>query len=149
MGDVLKKLRERSQKRKLLLAQTVSIFSSNFIFLSKHNLKKYFFNFLKQLGLNDVKDLKHVLGTAEENPSQKHTREDDPTTSKKSQSENIFYRDSSTFLKVYIFLIPNSLNNNFTKKKIREHNHQIHIMITVNILSILDSDHKILFVTLA
>lgn len=74
-----------------------------------------------KLGLNDVKDLKHVLGTAEENPSQKHTHEDDPTTSKKSQSENIFYRDSSTFLKVCFpfkflqFLIQFYLGNTIIK----------------------------------
>lgn len=52
--------------------------------------------------MQNVEDLKLVLGTAEETPSQRSHRDndDDSSTSKKSQSENLFYRDSSTFLKV-------------------------------------------------
>lgn len=55
-----------------------------------------------KLGLSTVEDLKHVLGTAEDGPSHKAYRDDDEraTSSKKSHSENQFYRDSSTFLKV-------------------------------------------------
>ncbi|XP_055545698.1 N6-adenosine-methyltransferase non-catalytic subunit [Wyeomyia smithii] len=75
MGDVIKSLREKSQKRKKLLAQT--------------------------LGVSSVEDLKHVLGTAEDAPINKSQRYDDeePSSSKKSQSEGMVYRDSSTFLK--------------------------------------------------
>lgn len=77
MGDVFKSLREKSQKRKKLLAQT--------------------------LGVSSVQDLKHVLGTAEDTPMSKAQRYDDQeeaSTSKKSQSsEGMVYRDSSTFLK--------------------------------------------------
>lgn len=77
MGDVFKSLREKSQKRKKLLAQT--------------------------LGVSSVQDLKHVLGTAEDTPISKAQRYDDQeeaSSSKKSQSsEGMVYRDSSTFLK--------------------------------------------------
>lgn len=75
MGDVIKSLREKSQKRKKLLAQT--------------------------LGVSSVQDLKHVLGTAEDTPINKSQRYDDEeaSSSKKSQSEGMVYRDSSTFLK--------------------------------------------------
>lgn len=77
MGDVFKSLREKSQKRKKLLAQT--------------------------LGVSSVQDLKHVLGTAEDTPMSKAQRYDDQeeaSSSKKSQSsEGMVYRDSSTFLK--------------------------------------------------
>uniref|UniRef100_A0A1Q3F5M1 N(6)-adenosine-methyltransferase non-catalytic subunit METTL14 n=1 Tax=Culex tarsalis TaxID=7177 RepID=A0A1Q3F5M1_CULTA len=76
MGDVIKSLREKSQKRKKLLAQT--------------------------LGVSSVQDLKHVLGTAEDTPMTKAQRYDDEeaSSSKKSQSsEGMVYRDSSTFLK--------------------------------------------------
>ncbi|XP_055639301.1 N6-adenosine-methyltransferase non-catalytic subunit [Toxorhynchites rutilus septentrionalis] len=75
MGDVIKSLREKSQKRKKLLAQT--------------------------LGVSSVEDLKHVLGTAEDTPINKSQRYDDEeaSSSKKSQSEGMVYRDSSTFLK--------------------------------------------------
>lgn len=76
MGDVIKSLREKSQKRKKLLAQT--------------------------LGVSSVQDLKHVLGTAEDTPMSKAQRYDDEeaSSSKKSQSsEGMVYRDSSTFLK--------------------------------------------------
>lgn len=56
------------------------------------------------MGLSSVEQLKHVLGTAEETCIQKTNRDDDDETqatpSKKVQSENLFYRDSSTFLKV-------------------------------------------------
>lgn len=76
MGDVIKSLREKSQKRKKLLAQT--------------------------LGVSSVQDLKHVLGTAEDTPMGKAQRYDDEeaSSSKKSHSsEGMVYRDSSTFLK--------------------------------------------------
>ncbi|XP_058450833.1 N6-adenosine-methyltransferase non-catalytic subunit [Malaya genurostris] len=75
MGDVIRSLREKSQKRKKLLAQT--------------------------LGVSRVEDLKHVLGTAEDAPNNKSQRYDDEeaSSSKKSQSEGMVYRDSSTFLK--------------------------------------------------
>lgn len=53
-----------------------------------------------------IEDLKHVLGNVEDVPSPRTQREDDEKagTSKKHQTENVFYRDSSTFLKV-IFMI--------------------------------------------
>uniref|UniRef100_U5EWJ3 N(6)-adenosine-methyltransferase non-catalytic subunit METTL14 n=1 Tax=Corethrella appendiculata TaxID=1370023 RepID=U5EWJ3_9DIPT len=75
MGDVLQTLREKSKKRKKLLAQT--------------------------LGVSSVSDLKYVLGTVEDSPSQNKNRYDDdePSTSKKSHAEGLVYRDSSTFLK--------------------------------------------------
>ncbi|XP_055682171.1 N6-adenosine-methyltransferase non-catalytic subunit [Lutzomyia longipalpis] len=77
MGDLLKSVKERSKKRKRLLAQT--------------------------LGVPNVEDLKYILGTAEveETSSPKNARDDDdkPSSTKKSQTENLFYRDSSTFLK--------------------------------------------------
>uniref|UniRef100_A0A6B2EDV5 N(6)-adenosine-methyltransferase non-catalytic subunit METTL14 n=1 Tax=Phlebotomus kandelakii TaxID=1109342 RepID=A0A6B2EDV5_9DIPT len=77
MGDLVKSVKERSQKRKRLLAQT--------------------------LGVSSVEDLKYILGTAEqeETSSPKSARDDDDKTpsSKKSHTENLFYRDSSTFLK--------------------------------------------------
>uniref|UniRef100_A0A1L8DHF6 N(6)-adenosine-methyltransferase non-catalytic subunit METTL14 n=1 Tax=Nyssomyia neivai TaxID=330878 RepID=A0A1L8DHF6_9DIPT len=77
MGDLLKSVKERSKKRKRLLAQT--------------------------LGVPNVEDLKYILGTAEveETSSPKSAREDDDKapSSKKSHTENLFYRDSSTFLK--------------------------------------------------
>lgn len=49
-----------------------------------------------------MEDLKHVLGTAEDTPINKSQRYDDEeaSSSKKSQSEGMVYRDSSTFLKV-------------------------------------------------
>ncbi|XP_055713574.1 N6-adenosine-methyltransferase non-catalytic subunit [Phlebotomus papatasi] len=77
MGDLLKSVKERSKKRKRLLAQT--------------------------LGVSSVEDLKYILGTAEveETSSPKSVRDDDEKTPtmKKSHTENLFYRDSSTFLK--------------------------------------------------
>lgn len=55
-----------------------------------------------QLGVSKVEDLKHVLGTAEDVQPTKTQRDDDEPASstKKFQSESMFYRDSSTFLKV-------------------------------------------------
>ncbi|XP_059617132.1 N6-adenosine-methyltransferase non-catalytic subunit [Phlebotomus argentipes] len=77
MGDLLKSVKERSVKRKRLLAQT--------------------------LGVSSVEDLKYILGTAEveETSSPRSVRDDDDKapSSKKSNTENLFYRDSSTFLK--------------------------------------------------
>lgn len=74
MGDVIKSRREKSQKRKMLLAQT--------------------------LGVSSIQDLKHVLGTAEDTPMKSQRYDDEEaSSSKKSQSEGMVYRDSSTFLK--------------------------------------------------
>uniref|UniRef100_A0A182QI67 N(6)-adenosine-methyltransferase non-catalytic subunit METTL14 n=1 Tax=Anopheles farauti TaxID=69004 RepID=A0A182QI67_9DIPT len=76
MSDVIKSRREKSQKRKMLLAQT--------------------------FGVSSVEDLKHVLGTAEDSPINKSQRYEDEeaSSSKTSQTaEGLVYRDSSTFLK--------------------------------------------------
>ncbi|XP_053675409.1 N6-adenosine-methyltransferase non-catalytic subunit [Anopheles nili] len=76
MSDVIKSRREKSQKRKMLLAQT--------------------------FGVPNVEDLKHVLGTAEESPINKSQRyEDEEASSSKTTetAEGLVYRDSSTFLK--------------------------------------------------
>ncbi|XP_035776345.1 N6-adenosine-methyltransferase non-catalytic subunit-like [Anopheles albimanus] len=75
MDNVLKSRREKSQKRKMLLAQT--------------------------FGVSSVEDLKHVLGTKEESSINKSQRYEDEEarSSKKSPSEGLVYRDSSTFLK--------------------------------------------------
>uniref|UniRef100_A0A336MRK6 N(6)-adenosine-methyltransferase non-catalytic subunit METTL14 n=3 Tax=Culicoides sonorensis TaxID=179676 RepID=A0A336MRK6_CULSO len=74
MSDKMKELREKSRKRKKLLAQTLGI---------------------------EVDELKHALGTAEESVGNKSRNDDDDeaTSSKKLPSENVFYRDSSQFLK--------------------------------------------------
>lgn len=55
-----------------------------------------------------MEDLKHVLGTAEDTPINKSQRYDDEeaSSSKKSQSEGMVYRDSSTFLKVSLRYFP-------------------------------------------
>jgi len=60
-------------------------------------------NLFYQLGVSKVEDLKLILqGTAEDVQSTKTQRDDDEpsSSSKKFQSESLFYRDSSTFLKV-------------------------------------------------
>lgn len=56
-----------------------------------------------QLGVSNVDDLKYVLGTADDSPSSKTVDEEHQkqANNRKSQSENQFYRDSSTFLKVH------------------------------------------------
>uniref|UniRef100_A0A182JK76 N(6)-adenosine-methyltransferase non-catalytic subunit METTL14 n=1 Tax=Anopheles atroparvus TaxID=41427 RepID=A0A182JK76_ANOAO len=74
MSDVIKSRREKSQRRKKLLAQT--------------------------LGVSSVEDLKHVLGTAEETPNKSQRYDDEEASSSiQSQAEGLVYRDSSTFLK--------------------------------------------------
>lgn len=105
MGDLLKSVKERSKKRKRLLAQTVSEGKSNKYKFDGDYRAKYATNLtFDQLGVSSVEDLKYILGTAEveETSSPKSVRDDDEKTptSKKSYTENLFYRDSSTFLKV-------------------------------------------------
>lgn len=59
------------------------------------------------MGVSNVEDLKHVLGTADDSPSPKSQQGEDAEklpSLKKSQSESLFYRDSSTFLKVWKLL---------------------------------------------
>uniref|UniRef100_A0A182PMQ2 N(6)-adenosine-methyltransferase non-catalytic subunit METTL14 n=1 Tax=Anopheles epiroticus TaxID=199890 RepID=A0A182PMQ2_9DIPT len=75
MSDVIKSRREKSQKRKMLLAQT--------------------------FGVSSVEDLKHVLGTAEDSPIKSQRYEDEEASSSKTvqTAEGLVYRDSSTFLK--------------------------------------------------
>lgn len=68
-----------------------------------------------QLGVSNVEDLKHVLGTAEDSQPTKAMRDDSKkqSHSKKTQSENLFYRDSSTFLKVCFTLTFLEMLRNF------------------------------------
>ncbi|XP_068143970.1 N6-adenosine-methyltransferase non-catalytic subunit [Drosophila tropicalis] len=81
MSDVLKNSKERSRKRRMLLAQT--------------------------FGLEDVNDLKKVLGNVEDtnnsrqllNASGQRDEEDAGSSSSKKTPSEIIYRDSSTFLK--------------------------------------------------
>ncbi|CAO1355174.1 unnamed protein product [Diamesa hyperborea] len=76
MSEMLKSLKERSLKRKKLLAQT--------------------------LGVSCVEDISSVLGGAADNTLPIKLKEDDESeagSSKKLQSENQIYRDSSLFLK--------------------------------------------------
>lgn len=74
------------------------------------------------MGVPKVEDLKHILGNVEDVPSPRTQRGDDEKagSSKKHQAENVFYRDSSTFLKVIL----SDLNFQFIylpkKKKIIE-----------------------------
>lgn len=78
MSEKLKELRERSQKRKKLLAQT--------------------------LGVSSVSELRHALGTTQDIPAKKQAvpgvgteGSEKPTT--KEQPDGLVYTDSSTFLK--------------------------------------------------
>ncbi|XP_026473557.1 N6-adenosine-methyltransferase non-catalytic subunit [Ctenocephalides felis] len=82
MSDTFKKLRERSQKRKKLLVQT--------------------------LGVSDTSELRQALGSSFEDSTKKYTRDDGNRTSNKyaslrisdkESSDSIVYTDSSTFLK--------------------------------------------------
>ncbi|XP_018320387.1 N6-adenosine-methyltransferase non-catalytic subunit-like [Agrilus planipennis] len=76
MGDMLKELRERSKKRKQLLAQT--------------------------LGVSGVEELRQVLGTSTEVPKRKKEKGDDSgekNEGKAGNTDELIYRDSSTFLK--------------------------------------------------
>ncbi|KAJ8944449.1 hypothetical protein NQ318_002146 [Aromia moschata] len=79
MGDMLKELREKSRKRKLLLAQT--------------------------LGVSGAEELRQVLGTAEgsvkrlDNKESGSTQEHDKYDYKKDTPDELVYRDSSMFLK--------------------------------------------------
>lgn len=59
------------------------------------------------MGVANVEDLKHVLGTAEDSSSTKSTNDDskDQASNKNAPAEDDqFYRDSSTFLKVLRFI---------------------------------------------
>ncbi|CAH1400440.1 unnamed protein product [Nezara viridula] len=78
MSDTLKELRERSQKRKKLLAQT--------------------------FGVSNVAELRQVLGTAEEEPAKKvpilsHTPTEILNEKEENGTDSVVYKDSSTFLK--------------------------------------------------
>lgn len=61
------------------------------------------FNIKFQLGVSCVEDISSVLGGAADNTMPQKLKEDDESeagSSKKLQSENQIYRDSSLFLKV-------------------------------------------------
>ncbi|XP_014283040.1 N6-adenosine-methyltransferase non-catalytic subunit isoform X1 [Halyomorpha halys] len=78
MSDTLKELKERSQKRKKLLAQT--------------------------FGVSNVAELRQVLGTAEEEPAKKvpilsHTSNEILNEKEENGNDSVVYKDSSTFLK--------------------------------------------------
>ncbi|XP_034229964.1 N6-adenosine-methyltransferase non-catalytic subunit [Thrips palmi] len=81
MGDMLKELRERSQKRKKLLAQT--------------------------LGVSNVDELAQALGTREETQERRQSAAGSSTaevkpeksTSQEEVADELIYTDSSTFLK--------------------------------------------------
>ncbi|KAG5899747.1 hypothetical protein JTB14_006085 [Gonioctena quinquepunctata] len=79
MGEVLKELREKSRKRKLLLAQT--------------------------LGVSGADELRHVLGTAETSAEKSANRENvnyqdnEKYDYKKDSADELVYQDSSMFLK--------------------------------------------------
>ncbi|KAL3274107.1 hypothetical protein HHI36_015522 [Cryptolaemus montrouzieri] len=78
MGDVLKLLREKSRKRKQLLAQT--------------------------LGVSGAEELRQVLGTEtgaskKKTPSSSSSQEEVKYDYKKDTPDELVYRDSSTFLK--------------------------------------------------
>ncbi|GBP49494.1 Methyltransferase-like protein 14 homolog [Eumeta japonica] len=79
MSEKLKELRERSQKRKKLLAQT--------------------------LGVSSVSELRQALGASLDVPIKKQAaahRKDNYDKPSKEQSDNLVYTDSSTFLKACI-----------------------------------------------
>ncbi|KOB75426.1 Karyogamy protein KAR4 [Operophtera brumata] len=89
MSDKLKELRERSQKRKKLLAQT--------------------------LGVSSVSELRHALGSNLDVPSKKQAkagkhREPADKTPTKEQADELVYTDSSTFLKTFDL---KQMNNKF------------------------------------
>ncbi|XP_056634608.1 N6-adenosine-methyltransferase non-catalytic subunit [Diorhabda carinulata] len=78
MGEVLKELREKSRKRKLLLAQT--------------------------FGVSGVEELRNVLGTAESSQEKSVNKESTSENEKydyknKDYSDELIYKDSSLFLK--------------------------------------------------
>lgn len=78
MGEVLKELREKSRKRKLLLAQT--------------------------FGVSGVEELRNVLGTAETSHEKSVSKESPSENEKydyknKDYSDELIYKDSSLFLK--------------------------------------------------
>ncbi|GLH12952.1 hypothetical protein R5R35_003483 [Gryllus longicercus] len=80
MSDMLRERRERSQKRKKLLAQT--------------------------FGVSNVDELRQALGTTVETPARKFFREEPPAEEIQEKTENedaapdeLVYTDSSTFLK--------------------------------------------------
>lgn len=110
MSEKLKELRERSQKRKKLLAQTVgtvNITSDGVRFMP------LFYQFVSvvwfQLGVSSVSELRHALGASLDVPAKKQAVTeasseggDKPTA--KDQHDGLVYTDSSTFLKVIICL---------------------------------------------
>lgn len=97
MGDMLKELREKSRKRKMLLAQTVSKISNSLTEKCEHDF---------QLGVSGAEELREVLGTAEspikkrDNLDNSHYQENDKYDYKKDAADELVYRDSSMFLKV-------------------------------------------------
>lgn len=91
---MLKSLKEKSLKRKKLLAQTVGSLEPS----ESIKLMKYF-----QLGVSEIEDITSVLG---DNSTSSKTIKDDESeagSSKKLQTESLFYKDSSLFLKVCSF----------------------------------------------
>jgi mRNA m6A methyltransferase non-catalytic subunit len=91
MGDVIKNIREKSQKRKMLLAQTVKqLFFFQEFSLEISNLSLFLVNIL-QLGVDKL----HKGST-----SHRESKDDDDEEPSSSTKKNeLFYRDSSTFLK--------------------------------------------------
>lgn len=92
MSEMLKSLKEKSLKRKKLLAQTVRALKA---YKSTITNIKYF-----QLGVSEIEDITSVLG---DNSTSSKTIKDDEIeagSSKKLQTESLFYKDSSLFLKV-------------------------------------------------
>lgn len=103
MGDMLKELREKSKRRKQLLAQTVII-----SVFSKLKPKQLLFSRF-QLGVSGVDELRQVLGTCVETPKRskrgtnndaQNCDENDKSECKGEAHDELVYRDSSTFLKV-------------------------------------------------
>lgn len=99
MGDMLKELREKSRKRKLLLAQTVS-------FIEKDR-KLWCHCEIFQLGVSGAEELSEVLGTAEGTVKKKESEpnsyhEMEKYDYKKESLDEMIYRDSSLFLKVFL-----------------------------------------------
>lgn len=88
---MLKFLKEKSLKRKKLLAQSVSSFFA---------LDCADSNFFLQLGVSEIEDITSVLG--DDTTTNKTIRDDESEagSSKKLQTESLFYKDSSLFLKV-------------------------------------------------
>lgn len=94
-----------------------------------------------QLGVSEIGDITHVLG--DDSTSVKIVKDEDSEagSSKKLQTESLFYKDSSLFLKVRCFpgYIVTFDNKNL---RFRALNHRIHTTITVNTLSTPVKDPK-------